>query len=153
MDNDKERTLEISIEMAQRNDVKTQCPRLLSLYGKEAELLTGTELGCSGCRYQIAAKEYLNCALIAGCHGPLRRNVVAEILEVGDKQLRTIEENAMNSFKLGVMGESGKDLKNEIDKQTRLAKLRETDMATDIDILQAIVERYELERKSLARGG
>lgn len=147
MDQEEARILEISIDLARREDIKTQCPRLMPL---DSELVTGQELGCEGCRYHINCSKYLNCAIIAGCHGPLTRPEIAEILDLPVNKVAHIEQQAKSKFKTSALNEN-KEIKFEVEKLARLNRKSHGELSVDIDILEALVKRYEREQK-LANG-
>jgi len=143
MDKKTARVLEISIDIALKEEIKTQCPRLMP---KNSELLTGQELGCEGCRYHINCPKYLNCAIIAGCHGPLRRKEIAKILDLSINKITQIEQQAKSKFKTNAFNEN-KEIKFEVEKLTRLNKKSQDGLLVDIDILEALVKKYEREQK------
>ena len=109
MDDEKfQKELEYSVEIALTDsDLIKTCP----IAGEKI-----CESACNGCRYKIDAPQYLDCALIAGAHGPHDVDQIARCLDIADSEVYNDINKGLLKLRKAIMKPENKQFRKQIEK-------------------------------------
>lgn len=130
---------DLILQLASSEEVQQKCPRQF----RSDDPKSGSESGCAGCKYLIKSEEHLNCAVIAWSFGPFSQTETAEMLDLSQTSVSEAETSGKNKIQRKVYKhDTHKDLRFHLDVRHHRFVRQQESMQADIDILEALMEKY-----------